>query len=96
MSDPNAYDTNLVFSPISNSQSLHPIGSRYSFYVVALANTVPSQPSSSTSITLPVSKNTLYPFGIVSPTRPPTVSFSSNPPANRNIISLDSYNVYIM
>ena len=96
MSDPNVYDTNtqLFFSPISNSQSLYPIGSTYSFYVVALANTVPSQPSSSTSITLPVPTNPLNPSGIVSPTTPPTVSLSWDPPANRNIISTDSYNVY--
>nr|WPF46683.1 MAG: hypothetical protein [Lake Baikal virophage 9] len=72
----------------------YPLGSAYSFYILSYNKGVASIASMQTTVSLPIPS---VPLGLViydNPTTPPNATLTWSPPANNNVISSDSYNVY--
>ena len=72
----------------------YPLGASYSFYILSYNKGVASIASMQTTISLPIPSAPLSLVVVNNPTTPPTASLTWSPPANNNVISSDSYNVY--
>jgi len=72
----------------------YPLGASYSFYIISYNKGVPSLNSNTTLVSLPIPSVPLNLIAINNATTPPNASLSWSAPANNNVISSDSYNIY--
>ena len=72
----------------------YPLSASYSFYIISYNKGVASLKFNTTLVSLPIPSMPQNLMIVNNPTTPPNASLSWSAPANNNIISADSYNVY--